>query len=407
MDAQPHPLRQDVKLIGLVAAAHGLSHFFQLVIAVLFPLIRDDLGISYTLLGAATAVYFTASGICQPFAGIVSDRFGPVRVLNAGLALCALGIMTAGLAPGYAWLLLGALLAGAGNSVFHPVDFSILNARVAQQRLPAAYSAHGFCGAMGWTLAPAFAYGLATLYNWRVALLAAALLGLAMIIALRLGRLAAEPLNTPQARKAAPRTTWGDDARVFLRLPVLMCFLYFALTAVALTGIQTFGVVTLVALYAMPVGEASSALTAYLFASGVGILGGGYLAMRFRRTDLVAGLGILLSGLVALLLATRVVPLPLVVAALGLGGFVYGLSSASRDLIVKDATPAGATGKVYGFVYSGLDAGQMILPVFYGWMLDLGKPEAVFYVTFAALALAVLTVLRLPGRRHQAVAPAS
>lgn len=406
MDA-PNPLRQDVKLIGLISVSHGLSHFFQLVIAVLFPLIREDLNVSYAQLGAAAALYFTASGLSQTCAGFVVDRFGPLRVLYGGLALCSLGILAAGLAPNYPFLVLGAGLAGIGNSVFHPVDFSILNARVAPQRLGPAYSAHGFLGALGWTLAPAFAYGLSTLYGWRIALLAAALLGFAMIAGLMLGKLGVEPVKAAQPRKPAP-TSLKQDFRVFLQVPVLMCFLYFVLTAVALIGIQTFGISALVALYSAPVGIASSALTAYLFASGVGILGGGYLAVRFQREDRVAAFGIFSSALAVLVLATGVLPLDWVAPVLGAAGFLYGLSSASRDLIVKGATPAGATGKVYGFVYSGGDVGAMAMPVFFGWMIDHGKPEAIFYVTFIALTLAVFTVLRLPGRRRiQAAAPAA
>ncbi len=407
MHAEPAAtLRQDATLIGLIAIAHGLSHFFQLVIAVMFPLIREDLGVSYAQLGAASALYFTTSAIAQTFAGFVSDRFGPVKVLHGGLALCALGILIAGLAPGYAWLLAGAAIAGIGNSVFHPVDFSILNARVTPARLPVAYSVHGFCGAMGWTLAPAFAYGISTLYGWRAALLSASVLGVVMIVALLVGGIGREPERVAQARRSAPATSLSADLQVFMQTPVLMCFLYFVLTAVALTGMQTFGVSSLMGLYSTSVGEASTALSAYLFSSGVGILGGGYLATRFRRADRVAALGVFSSSLVALVLALGIVPLPALAAAMALGGFLYGLSSASRDLIVREATPKGSTGKVYGFVYSGLDLGQMVMPVFYGWMLDLARPDAVFYVTFFGLGLAVLTVLRLPLARKEATAAA-
>jgi MFS transporter, FSR family, fosmidomycin resistance protein len=65
---------------------------------------------------------------------------------------------------------------------------------------------------------------------------------------------------------------------------------------------------------------------------------------------------------------------------------------------VRASTPKGATGRVFGFVYSGLDVGGFATPVFYGWMLDHGMPQAVFYTVFAFTALAILTVLQLPGR---------
>lgn len=399
MSAHAPTLRQDVKLIGLISVSHGLSHFFQLVIAVLFPLIRADLGVSYAQLGAVMALYFTVSALSQTLAGFVVDRFGPMRVLYGGLVLCSLGILVAGWAPNYYFLFLAAALAGAGNSVFHPVDFSILNARVAPARLGPAYSVHGFLGAVGWALAPLFSYGLSALYGWRMALVAAAALGGIMIAALWLGGVASGQ-GAPGKAVPRERSTLRGDVGVLLQLPVVLCFLYFVLTAAALTGIQTFGVSTLVAMYSAPVGVASSALTAYLFASGLGILGGGYLAARFRREDIVAALGVFCAALATLVLALGVVPISGLAPLLGAAGFLYGLSSASRDLLVKGATPPGATGKVYGFVYSGIDVGQMVMPVFFGWMLDHGHPEAVFYATFVALALAVFTVLRLPSRER-------
>jgi len=65
---------------------------------------------------------------------------------------------------------------------------------------------------------------------------------------------------------------------------------------------------------------------------------------------------------------------------------------------VRATTPPEATGKVYGFVYSGLDVGSMLTPVFFGWLLDQGRASAVFYAVVLAMALTILTVLQLPGR---------
>ena len=79
-------MRQDIKIISLVALAHGLSHFFQIATAVVFPLIKEDLGVSYAALGGTVALYYTVSGVCQTLAGFAVDRFGARRVLFFGLA---------------------------------------------------------------------------------------------------------------------------------------------------------------------------------------------------------------------------------------------------------------------------------------------------------------------------------
>lgn len=395
-------LRRDVKVISLIAVAHGLSHFYQLVIAVMFPLIKEDLGVSYAALGAATAAYYTVSGICQTLAGFAVDRYGARRVLLLGLGLCSLGILLAGLAQSYAMLVVAFLVAGLGNSVFHPADFAILNARVEAKRLGYAFSFHGIGGTLGWALAPAFSYGLSALYDWHAALIAASALGVIMIGLILANSDAVPGAARTRAQVAAVPTTLREDLRVLTATPVLMCFLYFLLLAAALIGVQNFGVAGLVALYDAPVALASSALTAFLIGGAAGILTGGYVAGRARRHDLVAAGGMLASGCAVLVLASGTLSLAFVAPMLALAGFASGLTNPSRDLLVRSATPPGASGKVYGFVYSGLDVGSMATPVLYGWMLDRALAAGVFYAVFATLLLSVATVLYLPARTSAA-----
>lgn len=400
MSAVAPTLRQDVRVIGLIAVAHGLSHFYQLVVAVLFPLIKQDLGVSYAALGAATAAYYTVSGICQTLAGFAVDRFGARRVLLIGLALCSLGVLLAGLAQSYAMLVVAFLVAGLGNSVFHPADFAILNARVDAKRLGYAFSFHGIGGTLGWALAPAFSYGLAALTSWHMALVVASALGVVMIGLIVVNGDAIHGLPRERAAQASAPTTLREDLRVLTATPVLMCFLYFLLLAAALIGLQNFGVAGMVALYHAPVALASSALTAFLVGGAAGILTGGYVAGRARRHDLVAAGGMLASALAVLLLASGVLSNALIAPTLALAGFCSGMTNPSRDLLVRGATPPGASGKVYGFVYSGLDVGSMATPVLYGWMLDRAMAAGVFYGVFAVLLLSVATVLQLPARRR-------
>lgn len=405
MTAAASTLRRDVKLIGLIAVAHGLSHFYQLVVAVLFPLIKEDLGVSYAALGAATAVYYTVSGICQTLAGFAVDRFGARRVLLIGLALCSLGILMAGLAQSYAMLVVAFFVAGLGNSVFHPADFAILNARVDAKRLGYAFSFHGIGGTLGWALAPAFSYGLAALTDWHTALVAASVLGAIMIVLILANGDAVPGAARGRVQQAVAGTTLAEDLRVLAAPAVLMCFLYFLLLAAALIGVQNFGVAGLVALYDAPVALASSALTAFLIGGAAGILTGGYVAGRARRHDLVAAGGMLASAAAVLLLASGVLSQALIAPMLALAGFASGLTNPSRDLLVRGATPPGASGKVYGFVYSGLDVGSMATPVLYGWMLDRAFASGVFYTVFAMLLLTVATVLYLPARGSLRAAP--
>lgn len=401
MSAVPQTLGQSARIIGLVALAHGLSHFFQIATAVVFPLIRDDLQVSYALLGATVALYYTVSGVCQTLAGFAADRFGARRVLFAGLALATAGAVLAGLAHSYAMLLAAAVVGGIGNSVFHPCDFSILNARVDKARLGYAFSWHGIAGYLGYAVAPVFSVGLASAFGWRGALLGAAAVGAVVILFLSRAWIHVEPADR---RREAGHGGLAADLKVLASAPVLMCFGYFVFIAVAFVAIQNFGMVTMGMLYGASPALASTALTAYLLGGAAGIFTGGFVAVRATRHDLVAVTGMAASAGFMFVLASAWIPAAMLPLFLAAAGFATGITNPSRDFIVRGAAPPGATGKVYGFVYSGLDVGSMVTPVFFGWLLDRGQADAVFYSVVVALVLTIGMVLNLPGRKNAAAA---
>lgn len=390
-------MKGDAAVIGLIGTGHATSHFLQLVVPPLFPFMREDLGMSWAALGFVMTLFYAVSAVLQPVAGFVVDRVGGRGVLLAGIALMGAGILVMGLAQGPWQLGAGAALAGLGNSVFHPADFAILNGRVSPSRLGHAFSTHGVAGSIGFAIAPVFSIAVASQYGWHGALAAAA--GVAFLV------LATLFLNAGKfVIETRPKQTIATDVRVLFSGPILACFLFFTLHAAALTGLMSFGVSAMTSQFAVSAALASSAITAYMVGSGAGTLAGGFLLARAGRPQVVAGAGIATSAGVMLAIALGLVPGPLLPVALAISGLSIGLTYPSRDLIVRGATPPGATGKVYGFVYAGLDVGSLSTPVFYGWLMDRGSPEAVFYVIFGFAAAALATVLQLRGR--QAAAPA-
>ncbi|MSQ64143.1 MAG: MFS transporter [Betaproteobacteria bacterium] len=394
-------LKTDIRTISLVSLAHGLSHFFQIATAVVFPLIKDDLGVTYVELGGTVALYYTVSGICQTAAGFAVDRFGARRVLFFGLLLSTAGALIAGLSQSYAMLVTAAVVGGIGNSVFHPCDLSILNARVHRERLGYAFSGHGLAGYLGYALAPIYGITMAAAAGWRGALLGAAALGALVIVVLAVFR---DEIHVAPAdgRHGGAQSGLMADIRILASLPVLMCFGYFILASVAFIATQNFGVVTFMALYGVSAVFASAALTSYLLGGAAGILAGGFVAVRTSRQDIVAVGGMAVSALLMFTIAsTWFVPafLPLLCAA---AGFFTGMTGPSRDLIVRATAPPGSTGKVYGFVYSGLDVGSMVTPLYFGWLLDGGRPSVVIYTVVVTAILTIATVLNLPGNREPA-----
>jgi MFS family permease len=392
---------RNTAVIGLVSVAHGLSHFYQIIVAPLFPLIKDGLGVSYAALGFAMTLFYAASALFQPVAGFVVDRAGARNVLVAGLAMMVAGIALVGLAPSYPVLVAGMIVAGLGNSVFHPADFTILNARVEPSRLGYAYSAHGMGGSIGYASAPVFSATLGAAFGWQAALLAAAGAGLVVLVVVALNR---HRLEVPVHPATHASRAGADDLRVLLSLPVVLCFLYFVVYCCGLAGVQHFSVSAMTMQYGVTVAFASTAVTSYMAGSAVGIFAGGFIATRASRHDVVAMSGIAAGAACMLVIASGAIPGLLLPAMFALAGFSLGATGPSRDLIVRASTPAGATGRVYGFVYAGLDVGSLATPVLYGWLLDRGMPQAVFYVVFGFSLLAIFTVMQLPGRTRSAAA---
>jgi MFS family permease len=393
-------LRNDVRVIGLIASAHFFSHFFQLTLPPLFPLLKEVWGVPYVALGLAMSVFYGASGVGQPLSGFLVDRVGAHRVLLGGMALFSASIALAGLVPAY-WLLLPvALLAGLGNSVFHPADYSILNGAVDPRRIGRGYSVHAISGNLGWAVAPSVVVGLTAHFGWRVALVTVGAAGLAVVSVLATQLRAF--VGGPAAER--PRSTTRREVRLLLTAPILSAFAYFALIATALIGLQTFGVATLMRIYDTPLALATHALTAFLVGGASGILAGGLLADRTHRHDVVAVAGLVTAAGFMMLLATGAVAPALLPIILGVTGFCHGATGPSRDMLVRSATPPGASGKVFGFVYSGLDLGSCLTPLAFGWLLDHGDPRLLLVAVGVLMLCTIATVVQV--RRTARILPA-
>jgi MFS family permease len=392
LDTAPaESFRRDARVIGVVSLAHGVSHFLQLALPPLFPLLRAEFDVSWTLLGFVAGVFYVASGVVQFSAGFAVDRVGARPVLLAGLGLLTCGTLAASLAPNPWWLFPCAAIMGAGNGVFHPSDFAVLNANVTPRRLGYAYSTHGVGGNLGYALAPVVSFGLGAAFNWRVALLVMGMVGLVV-----LGVLASQRrLLTSQRAADAHLHTLSASVALFAQPAILLCFFYFIFQTTASIGLQTFLPATLNAGFAVPLVIATSAVTAYLLGGTAGIVTGGFLAVRTTRHDRVAATGLLIGAALLALVAANVVPLPIVVPLFVVIGFFIGATGPSRDLIVRNATPRGASGRVYGFVYSGLDIGSMLGPVWFGMMLDHGLARQVLFVIGALFVIAIGTVVQV------------
>ena len=393
-------LPKDREVIALVGLAHGTSHFFHLMLPPLFPWLMRDFSLSYTDVGLLTTTFFVISGIGQALAGFVVDRVGGLRVLCFGVGMLALSGVVLGLANSYAWLMLSATFAGLGNSIFHPSDFTILNQRVSQPRLGHAFSIHGVSGNVGWAVAPLFMAGIASAVGWHVAGFGAAALGAAVFTTLCLRRRAladAEGLMPARATDEAHHRPGHFD---FLASgAVWLSFAFFLLTTMAFGILQNYAPAILSHVYGVSLVVASSGLTAYLVGSGTGMLAAGFLKDRADRMVAPAlGFAAVMAAVLASGNMPSVVLWPLMVGL----GFGVGFSGPGRDLLVRRAATSrfgrSSFGRVYGFVYSGLDAGQALSPLVFGPVLDAGHFRRPLVAIAVLQAAALLTALRVSSR---------
>jgi len=389
--AAPESFRRDARLIGLISTAHAFSHFFQLALPPLFPLLQGEFGVSWTLLGLLVGTFYAASGIAQFASGFLVDRYGARPLLLGGLGLLAGGTVMASLAPNAVWLFPIVTLMGVGNGVFHPCDFAILNANVATRRLGHAYSSHAVGGNFGYALAPIVSFALAAAFDWRVALAVMGCVGLVVLGILHTQR---ADLTSRRA-SVAHGHGWRDTVALFLQRAILLCFGYFVLQTAATVGLQTLLPSILHVGLDVPLLVATAAITAYLVGSTAGLVAGGFIATRYPRHDVVAASGLMTAALFLAMIGYADLAIGAIVPLLTLIGFAVGCAGPSRDLIVRHATPEGAAGRVYGFVYSGLDLGATLGPILFGYMLDHGQGREVFYAFAVLLILAVFTVVRV------------
>ena len=386
--------RQDARVLGLISTGHFMSHFYSLTLPPLFPFLKDAFEVSYTELGVMMAVMAGATAVSQVPVGFLVDRLGARLVLTAGLVIIAFGFGSVGLAPSFGVVLVLVTLASIGNSVFHPADYAILNSSITPARMGRAFSIHTFAGHLGSAAAPATMILLSAAFGWRVALVAVGIFGLLVMAALATQWNSLHDDAVPKKKKSEAASTDAQPSglKLLFSKPILLFLVFFGTLSFTSTGMQAFSVSALVTLHDMPVATASAALTAFLLCSAGGILLGGEISDRTTRHELIAMIAFVLTAVLALIIAWVNLPLLPLIAAMVVMGLGQGVVRPVRDMLLRAAAPSGSVGKVFGFVSAGIAVGSAVAPIPFGWLLDTGRPEWVFYLIAIFMVVALFTV---------------
>lgn len=390
--------RKDVKLIGVISVVHLFSHFYQLTLAPVFPLIKVEMGLTNVELGFLITVFFIASALFQTPAGFLVDRFGARPVLLGGLGMLSVAVTGYSFAPNYEIFLVLTFLAGMGNSVFHPADYSLMNNLVSPHMMGRAFSFHTNGGHFGFALGPAVMAVLAASIGWRDATAVVGLVGVVLTVVLVIagsklfeGSQSVKEVKSDTENKSDAAVS-ATSISVLFQPSILAFFLFFTILAMGLIGMQNFTPTALVAGRGFDLVSASGALTGFLFGAPIGIFVGGYVADKIKQQDTVALICIIITGILVFLVPVLELSGWLLTIQFFLAGIFFGLALPNRDMVIRATIPKGASGRVFGFVYGGLDTGAAITPAIYGWFVDLGRPDWVFFSSGVLLSIAALII---------------
>ena len=235
------------------------------------------------------------------------------------------------------------------------------------------------------------------LADWRTAYMVAAVLYVLVLLVMVTNR---SQLATEIVVRHVDTSAPQANTLAFLKLPVVWwCFGFFLLSTMTLAMVQSYSVSLLQMVHKVSFSAATTTLTAYMLCSALGMLVGGFVAARMaQRSDRIVALCMAAGAVSMALAATGWLGAVGTMVLLATTGFAIGIGGPSRDMMIKKATPKGATGRVYGTVYSGLDVGFALSPLVFGTLMDRGMTTATLLGGALVLLLSVGAALAV-GRR--------
>src|SRR6266480_2219157 len=220
--AAPRQAKTDASLRTLagISTAHWVSHFHFTVPPMLFPFLKEQLGVDYLELGFALTVFAVISALTQAPMGYLADHIGARKVLLMGLTLGGFALIMLGVHRSYSWLIASAVLLGLANSVYHPADYAILSAHIDEARMGRAFSIHTFAGFFGGAVAPATIAALVAVVGGQGALIASGAIGI-------LAALLLVAIPIPEASAVTATDGTRNGARVNVLTPAILVLTVF------------------------------------------------------------------------------------------------------------------------------------------------------------------------------------
>lgn len=294
--------------IWKIASTHVVVDGYTNIYAPLLPLLIPHLNLSLATAGTLAMCFQMSNSVSQLGFGALADRWRPRLLVMAGPLAAVVILSFVGLATSP--LMLGVILVagGLGGAAFHPPAAALVY-RLADHRKGLAMSTHLSGGSLGFSAAPVlFAPFIAYMgLRWSPLIMIPGLLALAWT-------LRQVPVFTlPAAHERSTLATLRPAA-----VPLTLLYLTIVLRTATTYGFMTF-TPTLLTRQGYTIGEASLAVSLYLFASGIGGFIGGPLADRVGPRRVI--LWSLIAAVPFMAVAPRLSPLGFT-AMLAIGGLL-------------------------------------------------------------------------------------
>jgi FSR family fosmidomycin resistance protein-like MFS transporter len=386
---------QSVRILTLISGGHALANFYVLCMPALIPFFKIDFGVSYTMLGLILTVRAVATGLLQIPVGFLVDRLGGKKLLIVGLFIQSASFGLLAIIPNFWWALPLMVLFGAGIATMRPCNYTILNASIDPSWIGRAFGINMFTAHTGRVIAPPLIVTIAVIWDWRIAIMVASALGIfvTLLIASQ-WRIVRDDTVQPVKTKDIG---FFAELRLLASGSLVLFFIFFIFNALTTHGVHSFTVAALAELRDTPLTIASGALTAYLIASALGVLAGGFIVDKTPRHILIATIVVLASSILFIVVGAVDMSIVLIVGVMATAGALQGVLRPARDMMMRAVIPADSFGKAIGMVATGAAIGGAFAPLVFGWVLDAGNPSWVFYLLAGCGAILIITVV-IPKR---------
>lgn len=388
--------------VWVVCTGHALTHWYPATFFLLLPLIGNELGLSYSQIGAIIAFQYAAGAIANIPGGIFVDSVGRKGLLMA-LSLFWIGFpyLVMGFANAYWMILACAVLVGIGNNLWHPTAIPWLANRF-PERKGLVMSFHGMGGNFGDAVAPLAVGALLTMFTWRDVVVMNVVPGILMsvLILLYLGRIysAEKKAGVGEAaeKKLKGKALFSSFTELLKSRIVVMLSLGSAFRALTQSALMTF-----LPLYlANAMGYSPSLVGMCMFAvQAAGFAAApiaGHLSDKMgRRQIILSSMGMTAVVLVAMIAAGGSDFFVLLIALLGF--FLFSIRAVLQAWLL-DATPKNMGGSAIGVMFGTQAVGQAIGPFCAGVLADNYGIMSAFYFLAGTIVIANLFVFFTPMR---------